>query len=214
LKRSKGRGYLLGMDILVATFNRHKIDELIPLFSAHRLLSPADLGFAEMEIEEDGSSYFDNANIKAKTLFSLSGMPTLADDSGLSVAALGGAPGIRSSRYGSGEGKTKLSAAERNALLLAEMEGTGDRTCAFYCCLVFLYGRDRYLSVQETCPGILMEAARGEGGFGYDPIVFLPELGKTVAELSPEEKNRVSHRGRASRTMNAMLAAFDPGLLS
>ncbi|MHB0898278.1 MAG: non-canonical purine NTP pyrophosphatase, partial [Spirochaetales bacterium] len=189
------------MDILVASFNTHKIDELKPLFASHRLLSPTDLGYREMEIEEDGSSYFENALIKAKALYSLAGMPTLADDSGLSVATLGGAPGIHSSRYGSKDGRSKLSTAERNALLLAEMEGVEDRACAFYCCLVFMYGHDRFLSVQETCPGILAETPRGAGGFGYDPLVFLPELGKTVAELDPEQKNMVSHRGRASRTM-------------
>ena len=198
------------MDILVASFNAHKIDELKPLFASHRLLSPADLGYGEMEIEEDGSSYFENALIKAKALYSLAGMPTLADDSGLSVATLGGAPGIHSSRYGSKDGRGKLSTAERNALLLAEMEGVEDRACAFYCCLVFMYGHDRFLSVQETCPGILAETPRGAGGFGYDPLVFLPELGKTVAELEPEMKNRVSHRGRAAWTMNALLRSFDP----
>jgi XTP/dITP diphosphohydrolase len=201
---------LLGMDILAATFNRHKIEELAPLFPAHRLLSPADLGYGEIEIEENGSNYFENALIKAKTLFTLSGIPTLADDSGLSVAALGGAPGIHSARYGSIDGGGKLSSAERNALLVAEMVGVRDRVCAFYCCLVFLYGHDRFLSVQETCPGILTDAPRGGGGFGYDPLVFLPELDKTVAELSLEEKSQVSHRGRAARTMNALLSIFDP----
>lgn len=198
------------MEILIASFNRHKIDELKPLFPKHRLLCPADIGYEAMEIEEDGSSYFENALIKAKTLYALAGMPTLADDSGLSVATLGGAPGIHSSRYGSKDGRAKLSAVERNALLLAEMKGVGDRACAFYCCLVFLYGTDRYLCVQETCPGVLAEAPKGDGGFGYDPLVFLPELGKTVAELEPEAKNRVSHRGKAAKVMNALLDAYDP----
>lgn len=197
------------MDILVASFNAHKIEELKPLFPSHRLLSPADLGYAEMEIEEDGSSYFENALIKAKTLFTLTGMPTLADDSGLSVANLGGGPGIHSSRYGSKDGQAKLTSTERNALLLAEMEGVEDRICAFYCCLVFMFGRDRFLSVQETCPGILMKSPRGQGGFGYDPLVYLPELGETVAELAPDEKNKVSHRGRAARIMNGILASFN-----
>ncbi len=202
-------GYSRFMDILVATFNRHKIEELAPLFPTHRLLSPADMGYSEMEIEEDGASYFENSLIKAQALYELAGMPTLADDSGLSVAALDGAPGIYSSRYGSGDGQVKLSSAERNDLLLAAMNTAADRNCAFYCCLVFLYGDDRFLSVQETCPGILAEAPRGSGGFGYDPLVFLPELGKTVAELSPEEKNLISHRGRAARKLNAILASVD-----
>ena len=197
------------MEILVATFNRHKIEELAPLFSAHKLLCPADIGCGELDIEENGSNYFENALIKAKAMFTRTGLPTLADDSGLSVAAMGGAPGIYSSRYGSKDGRAKLSSAERNALLLAEMEGVADRACAFYCCLVFLYGHDRFLSVQETCPGTLSEDPRGEGGFGYDPVVYLPEMKKSMAELSPEEKNLVSHRGRAARLMNAILAGVE-----
>lgn len=200
-------GYSRRMDILVATFNLHKVQELAPLFPGHRLLSPLDLGYPEMEIVEDGSSYFENAYIKAKALHKLAGMTTLADDSGLSVEALGGGPGIHSSRYGSKDGRIKLSTEERNALLLADMKGVEARACAFYCCLVLLHGADRFVSVQETCPGILAEAPRGSGGFGYDPLVYLPELEKTVAELSPEEKNIVSHRGRAARLMNSIIAA-------
>jgi XTP/dITP diphosphohydrolase len=202
---------LQSMDILVATYNRHKIEELEPMFPSHRLLSPADVGLGALEIEENGADYFSNALIKAEALRERSGLPTLADDSGLSVAALDGAPGIHSARYGSLDGAAKLSSPERNALLLEAMKGIVDRRCAFYCCLVFLYGDDRFLSVQETCPGLLALSPSGAGGFGYDPIVYLPEFGKTVAELSPDEKNRVSHRGKASRLMNAMLsAAGDP----
>jgi hypothetical protein len=92
------------------------------------------------------------------------------------------------------------------------MKQVDERRCAFYCCLVFLYGEDRYIAVQETCPGLLAYAPAGKGGFGYDPLVFLPELGRTVAELSPGEKNRVSHRGRAGRAMAAMLEALEKNL--
>jgi XTP/dITP diphosphohydrolase len=198
------------MDILVASYNRHKVDELSPMFPAHRLLSPQDLGLGEIEILEDGHDYYANALIKARALHALAHMPTLADDSGLSVAALGGAPGIHSARFGSKDGIATLSSAERNALLLAEMEGVQDRACAFYCCLVFLFGHDRFLSVQETCPGLLTTEPRGEGGFGYDPLVFLPEMGMTVAELSPEEKSRVSHRGKAARLLEPMIGIL-PG---
>ena len=193
------------MEILVASFNNHKIDELRPLLPGHRLLSPAEAGIAAMDIDENGSDYFANALIKAKALYGKAAVPTLADDSGLSVLALDGAPGIHSSRYGSLDGSKKLSDGDRNQLLLQVMKDKHERRCAFYCCLVFLYGEERYLAVQETCPGILASAPAGKGGFGYDPLVFLPELGKTVAELSPEEKNSVSHRGRAGRTMAAML---------
>lgn len=200
------------MDIVIASFNAHKISELAPLFPSHRLISPASLGHAALEIEENGADYFENALIKAEALYRLSGLPTLADDSGLSVAALGGAPGIHSARYGSTRERARLDAAERNALLLAEMEGVAERDCAFYCCLVAVYGKDRFLCVQETCPGLLAKAPKGSGGFGYDPLVYLPEQGRTMAELTPQEKNRISHRGRAARKMNAMLEALGGAL--
>lgn len=196
------------MDILVATFNSHKIDELRPLLPGHRLLSPADAGISPMEIDENGLDYFANALIKARALYKKALIPTLADDSGLSVLALDGAPGIHSSRFGSLDGSKKLNDRDRNNLLLQVMNQVDERQCAFYCCLVFLYGDGRYLAVQETCPGILTREPAGKGGFGYDPLVFLPELGKTVAELSPEEKNRVSHRGRAGRAMATMLESL------
>ncbi|MCE5256220.1 MAG: non-canonical purine NTP pyrophosphatase [Spirochaetaceae bacterium] len=196
------------MDIVVATFNEHKIDELRSIFPDHRLLAPRDFGLSKLDIDETGSSYHENAVIKAKTIFDLLHVPTLADDSGLSVRVLDGAPGIHSARYGALDDGRKLPAAERNALLLSAMRDKQDRQCAFYCCLVLLYGEDRFLSVQETCPGILLDEPLGTGGFGYDPVVFLPELGLSVAELSPEQKNRVSHRGRAGSKMNLMLKAL------
>jgi XTP/dITP diphosphohydrolase len=209
---------LHGMEILVASFNRHKIEELKPLFPGHRLLAPADLDIGDFEIDENGTDYFQNALIKARVLrnralqtrLSGQGRPVavLADDSGLSVQALKGAPGIRSARYGSKDSGPKLSASERNAILLAEMAGVEDRACAFYCCLVLLYGEDRFISVQETCPGLLARSPLGEGGFGYDPIVYLPELGRTVAELEPGEKAAVSHRGKAALALRIALDAL------
>lgn len=204
------QGIVLSMEIVIATWNAHKVDELRPLFPGHRLLLPTEVGLSVSDIEETGSTYFENAFIKAETVYKLCGRPTLADDSGLSVTALYGAPGIKSARYGSADGTTKLDAPARNALLLEHMKGQTDRRCAFVCCLVFIYGDSRFVSVQETCPGLLTESPRGLGGFGYDPVVLLPELGKTVAELAPEEKNRISHRGRAASRMNRMLSILEP----
>ena len=146
---------------------------------------------------------------KALTLHRLLGRPVLADDSGLSISAMGGAPGIYSARYGSEDGKRKLGAAERNAYLLKNMEAFDDRACAFVCCLVLVLSEERIFIVQETCSGELLRAPRGEGGFGYDPVVFLPSLGKSVAELSVEEKNRLSHRGRACARMAKILADLE-----
>jgi len=151
--------------------------------------------------------------------------PVLADDSGLCVDALGGRPGIYSARYygknswandGSFLAKTgageKCTDMERNMLLLEELDcilkSTGGRRCRFVCAMVLLFSPDRFYVVQETLEGEIIPSAadiRGEGGFGYDPIVYLPELGRTVAELSEEEKNRLSHRGKAGRAIAKLL---------
>jgi len=195
------------MEIYVATANAHKLLELAPALPGHSLRAPADAGHPGFDVVEDGADFIDNALKKARALYDLVGKPSLADDSGLAVRALGGEPGVRSARYGSPDGgATKLDAASRNAYLLGRMEGESDRACAFVCCLVLVLSEDRFFVVQETCPGELLLAPRGSGGFGYDPVVWLPALGKTVAELTMEEKNRVSHRGRACARMAAMLA--------
>jgi XTP/dITP diphosphohydrolase len=197
------------MEIIVATANAHKLAELSLLFPGHRLLRPIDVGFPDFDVEETGSTFQANALLKAEALRRLVGRPVLADDSGLAVRALGGGPGVFSARYGSEDGKTKLESAERNAYLLRKLEGVGERACAFVCCLVLSLSDERHFSVQETLEGVLLEAPRGQGGFGYDPVVYLPELGKSVAELSSEEKNRISHRGRAARRMAALLADLE-----
>jgi XTP/dITP diphosphohydrolase len=194
------------MELLVATGNAHKLSELGPLLPGHRLLRPVDVGFPGFDVDEDGSTYLENALKKAIALFDLTGRPALADDSGLAVHALGGAPGILSARYGSEDGRRRLEAGERNALLLSNCAGFEDRRCAFVCALALVMASDRLFLIQETCPGELLRLPRGDGGFGYDPVVWLPELGKSVAELSQTEKNRVSHRGRAGRRMAALLA--------
>jgi len=192
------------MELLVATNNLHKLEELKPLFAGHELLRSADAGIRDFNPEESGGTFFENALIKAEALYSLAGRPVIANDSGLCVEALGGRPGIESARYGAQNGGL-LSAAEKNRLLLAELENVKDRRCAFVCCLVLYYGPQRFLCVQETLEGEIGMAPRGDQGFGYDPIVYLPERAKTVAELSQEEKNRISHRGKAAQKMAAML---------
>jgi len=197
------------MELLVATGNAHKLEELKPLFPGHRLLKPADVGHAGFDVLEDGTTFLENAMKKALALHALTGRPSLADDSGLAVRALGGAPGIYSARYGSEDGSRKLEAAERNAYLLSNMEGKTDRACAFVCCLVLVLSQDRFFAVQESLEGELLRAPRGSGGFGYDPVVFLPGLGRSVAELSAEEKNRLSHRGKASARMAALLSSLE-----
>ncbi len=195
------------MELLVATNNPHKLEELKPIFEGWKLRMPIDAGIADFDPHENGSSFFDNALIKARSLWERCGLPVLADDSGLCVVALGGRPGINSARYGMKNGVT-LTAAEKNRLLLDEMKGIADRRCAFVCCLVLITGDNRFIAVQETLEGEIGQEPAGSQGFGYDPIVFLPDLGKTVAQLSQEEKNRISHRGKAAAKMARILAAL------
>lgn len=170
----------------------------------HGLQGPKALGLS-FDFAENGSSFLENALGKAMALYELTGMPVLADDSGLCVDALDGRPGIYSARYGSGPDGVELPSDQRNQLLLAEMRGQENRACRFVCCLVVVLSPWRVFTVQESCEGILLEEGVGGGGFGYDPVVFLPELGKTVAQLDMESKNRVSHRGRALARMKALL---------
>jgi XTP/dITP diphosphohydrolase len=176
------------------------------LFGAHVLHSPSEEGIA-FDITEDGRSFLENALKKAQALQRQCGMPVLADDSGLCVDALGGAPGLHSARYGSLDGRT-LEASARNARLLEAMRGVQDRSCRFVCCLVLVSSPDRFLAVQETMEGELLEEPRGQGGFGYDPIVLVKSRGLSVAELTEEEKNRISHRGKAAAAMLRLIAGF------
>ncbi len=194
------------MEILLATSNEHKRQEFAGLFSGFDIVIPSDRGIA-FKPEETGTSFFENALIKARALFQALGSPSLADDSGLCVDALEGAPGIYSSRFGSKNG-LELSDSERNNYLLSKMQGKHNRKCRFVCCLVLYVGEDRFFSAQETLEGELLETSLGNSGFGYDPIVFLKDLGKSVAELSAEEKNRISHRGKAARALEACLKSI------
>jgi XTP/dITP diphosphohydrolase len=176
------------------------------LFPGRALVSPEDAGIGA-EAEEDGDSFLDNALKKARALKAFYPGPVLADDSGLCVDALGGGPGLRSARYGS-EGGAKLDPSARNALLLSAMEGFEDRSCRFVCSLALVISEHRFIAVEETMEGILLREPRGEGGFGYDPIVYFPPLGKSVAELSDAEKNLHSHRGKAARRLMSAMEAI------
>ena len=192
------------MEILLASNNLHKQKEFNRLFPRHTLIIPGELGI-DFKVSEDGLSFLDNALLKARALFTNTGRPVLADDSGLCVTALGGQPGIYSARYGEEAGKDPLSDKERNRLLLKQIEGQQEREAFFVCCLVLILAEYRLYIVQETLTGVIASQPRGTGGFGYDPVFFLPELGKTVAELSGEEKNSLSHRGRAARRLQCIL---------
>ena len=192
------------MTIVIATGNRHKAEEFSRIFSDHRIVLPADRGIM-FDPEETATTFYGNALIKARTLFELMGEPVIADDSGICVDALNGEPGVYSARYGATNG-IELSAEDRNKLLLSRMKGIPDRTARFVCNMVLYYGPDRFVSVQETLEGsIVSESGSGSGGFGYDPVLYLPEYGKTVAELSDDQKDLVSHQGKAARKLQIFL---------
>ena len=145
------------------------------------------------EAIEDGATFDDNAYKKSSFMARILGMPALADDSGLCVAALDGAPGVYSARY-AGENATD---AENCAKLLAEMKGKEDRRAAFHCVISIAVPSGAALTYEGRCEGLLLESPRGGNGFGYDPLFFFPELGQTFAQIPQAEKSRVSHRGKA-----------------
>ena len=191
------------MKIYFASGNAHKKEEMARIFSQCEIVIPADEGI-DFDPEETEHSFYGNSLLKAKALYDIVGKPVIADDSGICVDALGGAPGVLSARYGSENGK-KLTSEERNALLLERMRGVENRSCRFVCNMVLYLGNERFVSVQETLEGELIAESRGSGGFGYDPIVFIPSYGKTVAELSGAEKDFLSHRGKAGRKIAELL---------
>ncbi len=191
------------MDIILASQNLHKKEELSSIIDNHRVLLPKDQNI-DFFYDETGSSYMENAFGKAKCLFEISGKPVIADDSGLSIPALNGEPGIYSARYGSVNQKN-LSAEERNDYLLDKLKNVKDRTAFFVCCMVLLIDNYRFFVIQETVTGKIMEKSAGHNGFGYDPVFYLPDYDKTMAELSPEIKNKISHRGKAGNRIKKIL---------
>ena len=186
--------------LLIATNNKGKIKELKELLKAVKLelVTPAQVGL-DLDVVEDGATYAENAAKKAIAFSQASGLVALADDSGLEVDALDGAPGLYSARYGSTAGHVvKLSDAERRHLLIQNLRAKPRPWTARFHALIAVARPNGVTQLAEGfCDGEIVPDERGTGGFGYDPIFLLPELGKTMAELSMEEKNRLSHRARA-----------------
>ncbi len=190
------------MKIYLATGNRHKLDELAPMFPEHQIVLPSDEGIP-FAFEENGTTYFENCFGKAQTLFDAVRAPVLADDSGLSVFCLGGAPGIYSARYGKEDGcQTSGDQIDR---LLKAMESEDDRRAAFVCCLTMIFAPYRFVTLQETVEGVIGRIKSGSGGFGYDPIFYPIGSRRSFAELLPEEKAAVSHRGKAAAALRRLL---------
>jgi XTP/dITP diphosphohydrolase len=202
----------LRLALIVGTKNLGKLVEI------QRILSGLDLDLIPLtnlpqapDVVEDGLTYRDNAIKKARTIAAWSGQLTLAEDSGLEVAALGGQPGIYTARFG-GPG---LSSRERCLYLLERLRGVPEdqRQAAFHCVAVLMDPMGHMVVREGRCPGVIGHALRGEGGFGYDPLFLLPEQGCSFAELSPEEKELVSHRAQAMRAMIPVLTALAEGTL-
>lgn len=190
--------------LIIATRNKGKIAEL-----AH-LLEGMDIAISSLgdhpeipDVVEDGDTFLANARKKAGAVRDATGEWVLADDSGLVVPALNGAPGVKSARYGGGQGDY----AANNRKLLMEMSGVPDgrRGAAFVCTIVLAAPDGREWNVEGRCEGVIIRNFRGAGGFGYDPLFFIPEEGKTMAELSTGRKNEISHRGRAFEQIKKIL---------
>ena len=191
--------------LLLATTNQHKLEEYRAIFSdlPFELLSLHE-NHLELDVEETGSTFAENAELKARAYAKASGLLTLADDSGLEIDALEGAPGVYSARF---TGK-ETSYAERFRFILERLKALPmeQRTARFRCAIALADPSGLVRIVEAAIEGMIALSPRGEHGFGYDPIFLVPELGKTTAELAPEEKNRISHRGRAARLARDLLA--------
>ena len=188
--------------LLIATNNKGKIKELQDLLkdTGIELITPSQINL-DLDVVEDGETYAENAAKKAVAFAQSSGLISFADDSGLEVDALGGAPGLYSARYGSSNGG-KLSDAERRAFLIQNLQDLPRPwTGRFHATIAVAVPNGETHLAEGFCEGEIIPEERGTGGFGYDPVFLLPELGKTMAELPMEEKNRLSHRARA--VMNA-----------
>lgn len=198
------------MTLLLATHNAHKVEEfraILASFSvgaeaAFRVLSYRDVPNIP-DVEETGTTFAENALLKAEAGAKL-GYITVADDSGLAVDALDGAPGIFSARYAGVHGDD----AANNRKLLSELDGIDDRGAHYVCAIACVFPDGRHFTVEGTCEGQILSAPRGGGGFGYDPLFLIPETGKTFAEMTPEEKNARSHRTAALKRFVAQIAAY------
>ena len=197
------------MKFVLASKNPHKLAEL------QRILGDMDVEVVlesqvgvDVDVEETGETFEENSLLKAKAVMEATGLPAIADDSGLCVNALNGAPGVYSARYG-GEG---LSDQERYRLVLEALRGQVDRGARFVSVVTACFPGGDVLTARGECPGTIAYAPQGENGFGYDPVFFVPPLRKTFAQMTAEEKNAISHRGRALEKFKVELEGYLRGL--
>ena len=190
---------------VLATHNPGKLAEMKTILSGLGVeaVSPAEAG-VEVDVEETGTTFAENAMLKAKAVCAAAGLPAIADDSGLCVNALNGGPGVYSARYG-GEG---LDDAGRRRLLLQNLRGQTTRAAHFTCAVACAFPNGDTLEAEGRCDGAIAFAPLGEGGFGYDPVFLIPEKGKTFGQIGPEEKSKISHRGKALAAFTEKLRAY------
>lgn len=217
------------MKIYLASGNLNKKREMEEIFKEHTIVIPKDEGI-DFDPEETGTDFYQNSMIKAKALWDIVHCPVIADDSGICVDALNGVPGVWSSRYAGPDfhkGKpdgSKISQEEQNKFLIEELNEAlkkgvdstyfpnGPRSAHYSCSMVLMLNPSRFFIAQETMEGTIIEDikdARGQYGFGYDPIFFLPQYGKTDAEILPEQKNAISHRGKACKIISDILKKLE-----
>lgn len=193
------------MKFVLASHNQGKLAEMQRILGqlGVEVVLQSELGLA-LEPEETGTTFTENARIKAEAVMQASGLPAIADDSGLCVDALNGGPGVYSARYG-GEG---LDDKGRYTLLLQNLRGQTTRAAHFTCAIACAFPNGDTITAEGQAPGTIAFAPMGEGGFGYDPVFFVPDKAKTFAQLTQEEKAEISHRGKALREFTAKLETY------
>ena len=193
------------MKAVLASKNQHKLAEISKIVAQFgmELVLQSELGL-DIDVDETGETFEENSMLKARAVMEASGMPAIADDSGLMVDALDGAPGVYSARYGGSHDRTD---EERYRYLLSNLENVPDenRSAKFVSVITLLYPDGHAIVARGECSGTILHAPRGENGFGYDPVFFVTSEGKSMAELSPERKNEISHRARALQVLAARL---------
>lgn len=180
--------------IILASNNKDKVKEVKEILKAYDIISMKEAGI-DVDIEENGTTFEENALIKARAIMKLTGQITMADDSGLEIDYLNKAPGVYSARFMGHDTSYDI----KNKALIQKLEGVkgSDRSGRFVCAIAVCFPDGREIVKRGTMEGLIAEEIKGDNGFGYDPIVYLPEYGKTSGELAPEEKNKISHRGKA-----------------
>ena len=196
------------MKVVLASRNRHKLEEIQNILARYdmELVLQSDLGL-DIDVEENGTSFEENSELKARAVMEATGLPAIADDSGLCVDVLGGAPGVYSARYGAPDCVTDR---DRLNHLLKMMRGvrSEERTARFVCVITLLFPDGHKLVAKGTCEGLITFEPRGEDGFGYDPVFYIPSQGCTFAQMGAERKNQISHRANALARLETMITSL------